>query len=192
MLMLPCGTAPDCDRCKYTASGVRKAVPGSGLGTFGSQAGVGDRLLTNGPRESMVLFGRESHGSLPPEKRPGMTIVAVRRFPRNLAFPNRIWIPPAPIFAVLGKKIPPSFLEVLISFDHGSIPRYDGSIDSTSDRFSPISALSLRFLRSEAARIRRVSFSILEVSSLLLGCVGVSVFGRFQAGSKDSLNSDMT
>jgi len=28
----------------------------------------------------MVLFGRESHGSLPPEKRPGMTIVAVRRF----------------------------------------------------------------------------------------------------------------
>ena len=54
-----------------------------------------------GGRESMVLFGRESHGSLPPEKRPEMTIVAVRRFPRNLAFPNRIWIPPAPIFAVL-------------------------------------------------------------------------------------------
>ena len=36
--------------------------------------------------ESMVLFGRESHGSLPPEKRPGMTIVAVRRFPSHLAF----------------------------------------------------------------------------------------------------------
>ena len=34
----------------------------------------------------MVLFGRESHGSLPPEKRPGMTNVAVWRFPSKLAF----------------------------------------------------------------------------------------------------------
>ena len=29
-------------------------MTGSGLGTFGSQAGVGDRLLTNGPRELRV------------------------------------------------------------------------------------------------------------------------------------------
>ena len=61
----------------------------------------------------MVLFGRESHGSLPPEKRPGMTIVAVRRFSELFGIPNRIWIPPAPIFAVLGDFFFSFFLGIL-------------------------------------------------------------------------------
>ena len=70
----------------------------------------------------MGLFGRESHGSLPPEKRPGMTIVAVRRFPSYLAFRIgfgsrwRLFLPFLGIFC-----FPPFFLEVLNSIDTGSI-----------------------------------------------------------------------
>ena len=109
----------------------------------------------------MVLFGRESHGSLPPEKRPGMTIVAVRRFPSYLAFRVgfgsrlRIFLP------FLGVVVFPFFLGSL------SLVRYWKYLPGTSDRLIQRAIYSLLFLRSEAARIRRVSFSILEVSSLL-------------------------
>ena len=112
---------------------------------------------------SMVLFGRESHGSLPPEKRPGMTIVAVRRFPSHLAFRigfgsrRRLFSP------FLGISV---FLGVFFL----SLAR-DRISSGTTDRLIQRAIDSLRFLRSEAARIRRVSFSILEVSSLLRRCL---------------------
>ena len=94
--------------------------------------------------ESMVLFGRESHGSLAPEKRPGMTIVAGRRFPSHLAFRigfgsrRRLFSP------FLGISV---FLGVFFL----SLAR-DRISSGTTDRLIQRAIDSLRFLRPEEAR----------------------------------------
>ena len=84
-------------------------------------------------------------------------------FSELFGIPNRIWIPRAPNFAVLGNFffLSPFFLGSL------SFVRYWKYLPGTSDRLIQRAIYSLLFLRSEAARIQRVSFSILEVSSLL-------------------------
>ena len=124
-------------------------MTGSGLGTFGSQAGVGDRLLTNGPHEprtngvsgwAIIRFWQHStanhsrHSSRligPPltateewkdagweringslwKREPWFSSARKASwnddcgrpaFSELFGIPNRIWIPLARIFAVLG------------------------------------------------------------------------------------------
>ena len=93
----------------------------------------------------MVLFGRESHGSLPPKKRPGMAIVAVRRFPSHLAFRIGFGSRRRLFFTVWDFFL--SFFLLLIFFI--SPARVRTSL-GTTDRLIQRAIDSLRFLRSEA------------------------------------------